>query len=34
MAAQQNTTDYSDLKALFFNGTLKRSPADAATPRA
>lgn len=26
MAAAQNTTDYSDLKALFFNGTLKRSP--------
>ena len=26
MAAPQNTTDYSDLKALFFNGTLKRSP--------
>ena len=26
MAAPQNTTDYSDLKALYFNGTLKRSP--------
>ena len=26
MAAPQNTTDYSDLKALFFNGTLKKSP--------
>ncbi|HCC39395.1 MAG TPA: flavodoxin, partial [Arthrobacter bacterium] len=26
MAAPQNSTDYSDLKALFFSGTLKRSP--------
>ncbi len=26
MAAPQNPADYSDLKALFFNGTLKRSP--------
>lgn len=26
MAEPQNPADYSDLKALFFNGTLKRSP--------
>nr|MDQ5861065.1 NAD(P)H-dependent oxidoreductase [Actinomycetota bacterium] len=26
MAAPQDSTDYSDLKAVFFNGTLKRSP--------
>ena len=26
MAAPKDSTDYSDLKAVYFNGTLKRAP--------